>query len=195
MTAKIVRNLVGATMGALLLAGSLMASPAAAGSVDAVAVNTSTWDFQKEASNLLGEVRTLSGELRNDADRLESFRLSNLSWQTHGDQLTRVKEHINAMGDRLERLQEIRHVTAPWQQQAINQIVPVAVEIASRTQAAFEHLNENQSYLFAPTYTDHLTTIAEQARTLNDSASGFVEYGDTQERLDQLQEQLEIRPS
>jgi hypothetical protein len=194
MRAKVVRNVVGTTMGALLLAGSLMAAPPAS-SPDCVAVDASAWDFQREASNLLGEVRALSGELRKDAEQLESFKLSNLSWQTHGDQLNRVKEQINAMGDRLERLQEIRHVTAPWQQQAIDRMVPVAAELASRTQVAIEHLNENRGYLFAPTYTDHLTTIAEQARTLNDSARGFVEYGETQEKLDQLREELEIRAS
>jgi hypothetical protein len=194
MTTKVVRNVVCTTMGALLLAGSLMASPPA-GSQDRPTVNASTWDFQKEASDLLGEVGVLSGELRKNADQLESFKLSNLSWQTHGHQLTRVKEHINAMGDRLERLQEIRHVPALWQQQAIDRMVPVATELASPTQAAIEHLNENRGYLFAPTYTDHLTAIAEQARTLNDSARGFVEYGKTQGKLDQLRDRLEIRAS
>jgi hypothetical protein len=194
MRANVVRNVVGTTMGALLLAGSLMASPPAS-SPDYATVDASAWNFQKEASHLLAEVRVFSGELRKDGDQLESFRLSNLSWQTHGDQLTRAKGHINAMGERLERLQEIRHVTAPWQQQAIDRMVPVAAEIASRTQAAIEHLNENRGYLFALTYTDHLTTIAEQARRLDDSARAFVEYGNTQEKLDQLQEDLEIRAS
>jgi hypothetical protein len=192
--AKVLRRVVGTTIGVLLLAGSLMAS-APAGSPDRIAVDASTWDFQREASNLLGDVRMLSGELRKDADRLESFKRSNVSSLAHGDQLARVKEHINAMGDRLERLQEIRHVTAPWQQQAIDRMLPAAVEVASRTQAAIEHLNENGNYLFAPTYRDHLSTIAEQARTLDASARNFVEYGDTQERLDQLQQELEIRPS
>ena len=86
-------------------------------------------------------------------------------------------------------------MTSPWQQQAIDRIVPVAVEVASRTQAAIEHLNENQSYLFAPTYTDHLSTIAEQAGTLNDSANSFAEYGKAQDKLDQLRDKLEIRAS
>src|SRR5438105_237357 len=185
MRTKVVRNVVRTTIGVLLLAGSLMASPPAS-LPDRAAVDATAWNFQKETSDLLGEVRVLSGELRRDADRLESFTRSNLSWQTHGDQLTRVKEHINQMGVRLERLQEIRHVTTPVQQQAIDRLVPVAAELASRTQAAIEHLNENRSYLFAPTYTDHLSTIAEQAVTLNDTARGFEEYGKTQEKLDQL---------
>ena len=49
-----------------------------------------------------------------------------------------------------------------------------------------------------PPNTDHLSTIAEQAGTLNESANTFVEYGKTQEKLDQLdqlRDKLEIRAS
>ena len=194
MSANVIRKVVYAAVSVVLLTGSLMAS-SPKNPPDTVAVQATAWDFQKEASDLLGETRLLSIKLRVDADQLESYTRSKLSWQSHGDQLTRVKEHINEMDGWLERLQEIRHVASPWQQQAIDRIVPVAVEIASRTQAAIEHLNDNRDYLFAPTYTDHLSTIAERAGTLNDSAKTFVEYGKTQEKLDQLGEKLEIRAS
>jgi hypothetical protein len=194
MTVNVTRKVVYAAMTVVLLAGSLMASPPK-NPPDTVEVQATAWNFQKEASDLLEETRLLSGRLSVDADQLESYTRSKLSWQSHGDQLTRVKEHINQMGGRLERLQQIRHVTSPWQQQAVDRMVPVAVEIASRTQAAIEHLNDNRDHLFAPTYTDHLSTIAEQAATLNDSANTFVEYGKTQEKLDQLREKLEIRAS
>jgi hypothetical protein len=194
MTVSISRKVVYAAMSVVLLTGSLMASSPKS-PPDTVAVQATAWNFQKEASDLLEETRLLSSKLRVDADQLESYTGSKLSWQSHGDQLTLVKDHINQMGGRLERLQEIRHVASPWQQQAIDRMVPVAVELATRTQAAIEHLNENQSYLFAPTYTGHLSTIAEQAGTLNESANTFVEYGKIQEKLDQLREKLEIRAS
>jgi signal transduction histidine kinase len=194
MTAKLIRKAVYTALGVFLLAGSLMASPSQRPPGSA-AVSATVWDFQKEASDLLGEIRDVSGRLRRDADRLESFTRSKLNWQSHGDQLTLVKDHINQMGGRLERLQQIRHVTSPWQQQAIDRIMPIAVELASRTQAAIEHLNENRSYLFAPTYTDHLGTIAEQASTLNDAANDFLEYGKAQDKLEQLRQKLEIGAS
>ena len=136
-----------------------------------------------------------SGKLRLDAEKLESFPRSKLSWESHANQLSLVREHVNQIGDRLKRIQEIRHVTSPWQQQAIDRIVPVAAELASRTQAAIEHLNENKSYLFAPTYTDHLSTIAQQAGELKDSVNTFVEYGNTRQKLEQLQQKLEIAQS
>ena len=145
---------------------------------------------------MLGEVRGFSSRLSQGFyDRLESYTRSNVSSPTHGEQLAQVKEHVNQIGDRLERLQEIQHVTSPWQQQAISRITPVAVELASRTQAAIEHLNGDGNYLFSPIYTDHLSTIAEHADTIQDSVSTYVEYGETQQKLGELERQLEIRSS
>jgi hypothetical protein len=194
MTANVIRKVVHTTVGFFLLTGSLMALPAAR-PPDAIAGSARAWDFQSEAADLLQEVRGFSSRLSKDADQLESYTRSNVGRPAHGEQLALVKEHVNLIGERLERLQEIQHVTSPWQQQAIGRITPVAVELASRTQAAIEHLNGDGKYLFSPIYADHLSTIAEHADTLQDSVSMYVEYGETQQKLDELKQQLEIRSS
>src|SRR5437773_9572065 len=194
MGVNVMRKVVYTATAALLLAGSVFAASPARQPI-ALNADALTWDFQKEASGSLGDVQVLSGKLRLDAEKLESFPRSKLSWESHANQLSLVREHVNQIGDRLKRIQEIRHVTSPWQQQAIDRIVPMAVELASRAQAAMEHLNENKSYLFAPTYTDHLSTIAQQAGELTDSVNTFVEYGNTRQKLEQLQQKLEIAQS
>lgn len=63
-----------------------------------------------------------------------------------------VRTCVNAIGKRITRLQEIKHVAAPWQQQTIDSILPIAVDLAGRIQAAIERLNENQNYLWADVY-------------------------------------------
>src|SRR5438034_1370569 len=189
MRVKLIRKIGYTVIAAVLLAGSVFAaSPAqqpTARCPDAV-----TWDFQKEASGLLGEVQALSGKLRLDAEKLESFPRSKLSWESHANQLNLVREHVNQIGDRLERLQEIRHVTSPWQQQAIDRIVPVAVDLATGTKAAIGHLNENRGHLLAPAYAGHLTTISDQAGEMKESVNTFLELAETQQKLEQLQEKI-----
>jgi hypothetical protein len=69
-------------------------------------------------------------------------------------------------------------------------VVPIAAEVASHTQAAIEHLNENKGYLFAPAYKDHLDAIASGAEEMKASVDNFLEYTSTQQRLEQLQEKL-----
>jgi len=188
---KVLRSITYLPMAALLAAGTLFAS-APADEPTPVMAETAGWDFQKEASDLLRETRSLAVRLHRDADTLESLARSNqVSWQTHANYLTLAKEHINSMGKQLERLRDIQHVASPWQQQAIDRIYPVALELANRTEAAIGHLNENRSWLFNPDYGSHLATIAERAEEMKTSVADFLELGETQEELARLQRKLE----
>ncbi len=157
-----------------------------------VTAECETWNFEAEASGLLKQIGTLSRKLHNDAGTLESFkRQPTLSWQSHAAQLNRTREHINSIGERLDRLQAIQSITAPWQQRAIREIVPVAATLAAHTESAIQHLNDNRSYLFAPVYAEHLTAIAERSGELKDSVDAFLEFGNTSEKYDRLQQKLE----
>ncbi len=191
MRKNIIRKAVTVTLGALMLTGSLAASTPPRATSDPASV-ASDWNFHEEASGLLKEVRALAYSLDRNADTLASVsRNAQLSWQTHASYLNQVKQDINKMGEHLDRLQTVKHVTAPWQQQAITRMVPVAVELASRTNAAIAHLNENRSNLFANVeYRDHLTTIAERSDDIKKSAAKFVDLGETMQRLNQIQEEL-----
>ncbi len=165
-----------------LLALALM--PASA----AVSLNT-----EAEASGLLKEVQSLSRQLKNDAGTLESYKWqTTLGWQTHAHQLTQTREHINAIGKRLDRLQAIRSATAPWQQRAIDGIVPVAANVAAHTQSAIEHLNGNRTYVYAPVYADHLTSIWARSGELKESVDMFLEFGETADKVDLLQQKLDL---
>jgi chromosome segregation ATPase len=150
------------------------------------------WSVEAEANNLLKEIKSLSGKLKNDANTLESYKWQTLlHWQTHAQQISRVREHINSIGDRLDRLQAIKSELAPWQQRAIEQIVPVAANVAAHTEAAIQHLNQNRAYLFAPVYAEHLTAIADRSSELKESADLFLEFGDTSDKLDRTQKKLD----
>jgi len=107
MSMNTIRNVSRTAIAALLLTGSVFAAAPASQS-SAITIEAPAWDFQKEASDALREVQVLSGKLRLDAEKLESFPRSKLSWESHANQLNLVRGHINQIGERLERLQEIR---------------------------------------------------------------------------------------
>jgi hypothetical protein len=175
---------------ALIISGSsLLAGPPASAVGPPVVQSETSSPSSAEASRLLKEVRTIAYNLERDAATLESYTFSRLDWRTHGYQLNLAKQHVNAIGDRLKSLQAIRSTAAPWQQQAIESIVPVATQLAARTEAAINHLNENRGHLFAPEYTDHLSTIAEHSDQLKQSVNVFLEMANTQEKLDSLREE------
>ena len=192
MRLNVFRKITYIAIATLVLAGSLSASNS--GALPALTLpkgETNCWDFKAEASDLLREIQARSGELKADAGTLKTFTWgSQLSWQTHASQLRLIRDHINMMGDRLERLQAISHVAAPWQQQAISRIVPIGVDLASHTEAAFKHLNENRGYLFSPAYTGHLAAISDRADDMKDWVDTFLDLPRIQQELDRLQSKI-----
>jgi hypothetical protein len=142
--------------------------------------------YQAEASKLLKEVQFRAGQLTRDAGTLGTYTRSTNSRASHGNQLTLVKDHINAIGVSLEMLQAIREDAAPWQQQAIDAIVPDAVEVAAHTEAAILHLNESVKPLWYADYTNHLRAISDHSDRVKDAVDLHLEMASTQDKLDRL---------
>jgi len=172
------------TAGAIAM-GSLWAAPRES----APRVATDDWDFQAEASRLLREVQATATVLTRDAAMLQSYTRGGISWESHANQVSLVKDHINTMGKHLDRLQAIRHVTTPWQQQAIASVVPAAVILAAHTEAAIEHLNDRDKPLWDREYENHLRGISGRSGQVKETVDLHLEMADTQDRLDQLREQ------
>jgi phage-related tail protein len=145
---------------------------------------------QKEVSQLLGQSKAAAAELERDALVLESFTRGNLSWQSHGEQLRLVKEHINSMGKDVQRLRELRPAAAPWQRQAIDQIIPLMTEIASLTESAIEHLNADPDKLHTAEYTEYLKEKAELATELSALISDTVKYDRAKAKVAELEKSL-----
>jgi hypothetical protein len=144
------------------------------------------WSFPSEASQLLKEIRSAAHRLTVNTSNLRSFGPGGVSWEGHAGELTRVREHVNGVGERIQRLQAIRHAAAPWQQEAIDSVMPLAVTLASRTEAAIQYLNDNRTYLWSEMYQDHLKTLASKAGQLKNSVALHLELAETQDKLEAL---------
>ena len=180
------RMIVALAAVALLGTGSVFASPPAP-SPESPAY------LSERASTLLAQIQAEAVGLRSNADTLGTFASnSHYSWQSHGYYLHGVKRHINAVGERTAELQRIRHAVLPWQQQAITEVTSQAAQVAASTQAAILFLNENQRWLFAPEYRDHLTTIEDRSRDMKQTVAKFLDYEKAQQKFQQLQSELEL---
>lgn len=149
--------------------------------------------FSGRASSLLAEIRSETMGLTSNADTLGTFARTAqpYSWQSHANYLERVKARINAVGERVAELQQIRYAVLPWQQQAITEVASHAAQVAASTQAAIVHLRENRERLFVSEYRDHLTTIADRSGDLHQTVGKFLDYEKAQQRFQQLQNELE----
>ena len=177
-------------VGTLLLITPLWASGprAEAGTENVTAYN---WAYAEEASELLQEIRGLSVQLAEDSDFLEHHANRNqLNWRSHAERLNHIRGDINAMGEHLQRLQEIHSMIAPWQQKAVDRILPRAKELAAHTEAAIAQLNDNRSTTWTPSYVDPVSAMAEHAEAIRKDVKMFLEYGKTSDQLKGLEGQI-----
>ena len=145
-----------------------------------------------EVTQLLEDIKVQAADLQRDSDELESFSRSNVSWESHAAELEAIKERINKIGQTIQKLQNMRGSASPWQQEAIDRIIPVAQKLASNTTAAIEHLNQSPKRLQDPQYKKYLTSNAEAARQLSNMVRDFVDYGKTRNTLERLEKRLEV---
>jgi hypothetical protein len=171
---------------ALFATGSAFATPATIPAAEST-------NLSGKASTLLAEIQEQGAGLTLHAETLGTFAWNpQFSWQSHAFYLDGVKGHINAVGERITELQQIRHAALPWQQQAIDEVTAHAAQVAASTQAAIVHLGENQNRLFVPEYRDHLTTIASSSGDMKETVDKFLDYERTQQKFQRLQNELEL---
>jgi hypothetical protein len=172
---------------ALLGTGSVFASP------PTPSPESSPY-FSGRASALLAEIQKETAALALHAETLGTFAWNpQYNWQSHAFHLDRVKGHINAVGDRIAELQQLRYAVLPWQQQAITEVTSHAAQVAASTQAAIVHLRENRNRLYVSDYRDHLTTIADRSGNMKQTVDKFLDYEEAEQRLNQLKGELEIK--
>ena len=145
-----------------------------------------------EVTKLLAQARDQAAVLSRDADEMEALTRTQASWETHADVLHRIKEDVNNMAPIVKKLEQERNSASPWQQQAIDRMLPLLRELATNTTAAINHLNQNKTRPATPDYAEYLRENADTARQLADSISNFVQYGQTRARMEQLEQKLEI---
>jgi hypothetical protein len=178
-------------VGTLFLMTPLFASSSKA-ETKADRTTTYNWAYAEEASGLLEEVRNLSARAAEGTDHLNlASRRNSLDWRSHSRHLTDITTHINAMGEKLDRLQEIHGMIAPWQQRAVERVMPNAVALAGHTEEAIAYLNEYQSRLWAPPYRDRVSAMSEQVREIRSTITAFLDYAKTSDRLKALELEIE----
>ena len=179
--------------GLLFLITGVASGSAQQTTVEPSAAEEATESKSERASALLSKIQREAALLRRHADTLESLaRDIRISWQSHAYQLDRVKEHINVVGEHTAELQAIHQDVVPWQQQAINEVTSHAVEVATSTEAAINHLQENRNRLFVSEYRYHLTAIANHSEDMKEAVDGFLDYEKSQRKLQGLEDKLEL---
>lgn len=154
-----------------------------------------TWDFKAEANNIFDKIQSDAQEAVDHADTLDTPGYGYLSWETEGAQLNDVREDINDIGVKLCRLEAIRRVVSPWQQQVIDGIKGTALLMATNAENAILFLNGHQKGLWVPTYRGDLDNLYQEAANLTHFVGNAVEYPGVSKEYQGLRRTLGTRTS
>ena len=146
----------------------------------------------EQVAKLLSDARTQAYQIRTDAETMVTYTMSNTSWQSHATAVDLMKQHVNAAGATLAKLDDAKKNASPWQATAIDRIRPLLKEIADNTQNAISYLNKNPNKLTTGEYKDYIEATADQAAQLSSLIGDFVSYGNTKNRMERLATKLEI---
>jgi hypothetical protein len=103
----------------------------------------------EQVSKLLSEAKTLAFQLKEDAATMESFTRMNVSWESHAVAINQMKDHINAMGRLVAKLNEVKNTASPRLKTAIDRIDPFLEELGGYTSAVIEHINQQPKHSLA----------------------------------------------
>ena len=171
-----------AWMGTALLAGFFVVPSG---------VNAADVPDSEQVSKLLSEAKTLAFQLKEDAATMESYTWMNVSLESHAVAINQIKDHVNALGRVVAKLNDAKSAASPWQKIAIDRINPFLDELGGYTSAVIDHLNGQPKHSMAE-YRDYLETNADYSADLAAMIANFVDYGKTKQKLQNLADKLEV---
>jgi hypothetical protein len=118
-------------------------------------------DLAKEtlAKKTLKRAQVSAATVADEADELRRVSNPMLSPYWHLDKLTALKDEVNRMGQDVRRLRAERESLAPWEQQAVDEVLPLLQATATDTASAIEYFNANRNLLWMETYRDYADRV------------------------------------
>jgi hypothetical protein len=159
----------GLILGGLVLApGASIAAALRMCPVEAPAPNTTNWNFQREASQVLHQVQKDAASASINADHLKTVATDQLiDWQVDAMYLSNIRDKIQDMDQSICRLAAIRRVTSPEQQHATRRAAVIIQELSVNADGAIRFMKQNRRTLWKPAYRTYTKNVYVEARQLD----------------------------
>jgi len=184
---KMYRTLAPVYITVLLLAIGLMLSPQMKASAPSITDS-------EEISALLSDAKAETIELREDAEKMQAYaRPPHLSSQSFSDKIEEIRQHLNRTAKLVAQMEQSRGLGAPWQQHAIDHIMPPLKEMADNIRSTIEYLNEHRGQENMRETSQYCKLNADLATELAAVVAEFSKYGETQGKLEELEKKIGAR--
>lgn len=167
-----------------VLAFAMMAAPfLAAQNPDSARIN-----------DLLQQAKEHAAQANLNAEKLDGYTRSRLSWQSHAAELNRMTENINELGKDVAALAAARDEGSPWQQEAIDDIDPLLRSMADHLGSMITHLADHQNQVHLQPYKDYAKANYELSDKLLRMIRDYVDYSQAKAKSAELEQKLQLAP-
>lgn len=143
-------------------------------------------------NELLQQAKEHAATANLNAEKLEGYTRSRLSWQTHATELNRMKENVNELGKDVADLTAARDEGSPWQQEAIDDIDPLLRNMADHLSSMIQHLNDNQAHIHMQPYIDYAKANYEYSDKMLRMIHDYVDYAQAKAKAAELEQKMQI---
>lgn len=146
----------------------------------------------KQISNLFSEIKQHASLAEDDAETLEAYTHSNVSWESHANRLSQVKEHVDDLLSDYNEAVRLREEGSPWQQEAIDRLRPVLKGMADHLTATLQHHNANPTQVKVKPYVDYVHGITQYTSKASALIHDLVDYGAARNTAESLERHLNL---
>lgn len=143
-------------------------------------------------SDLLQQAKEHAAQANLNAERLDSYTRSKVSWQSHSLELNRMKDNVNDLGKDVADLTAAREEGSPWQREAIDDIDPLLRSMADHLTSMITHLSNNQNQIHLQPYQEYAKANYEYSDRLLRMIRDYVDYAEAKARAADLEQKLQI---
>jgi hypothetical protein len=143
-------------------------------------------------SDLLKEAESHAVLAQQDAEELQAYSNSTISWKSHANRLNAIRDHANDLLKDFNQLRSMREEGSPWQQEAIDRVDPLLHEMADHLSNTIAHFTENKNRIQMPQFRAYVKANQELMSRTSKLITDFVEYGETRAKEIALEKTLEL---
>jgi len=135
-----------------------------------------------DARKTLREMDVLASLVEDEADQLVHVSQDpNLSSYSHLTRLDAMKDELNEMGRNLAVLEAERDTLPSWEQQAVDDTLPLLKDAAKNTDNAIDYFNANRSHLWTPEYRGFASKVYDDSSQIAKSLKGYLTHDNGRE--------------
>lgn len=149
----------------------------------------------EKINELFHNIRQHAMLAEQDAELLESYTRSSVSWETHARRIEAMRSQVKELAEDYNQASSLRSEGSPWQQDAIDHLQPLLQGMADHIKATIDHLRENPSKIRMQPWIDYVHANRDYAAKATELIRDYVTYGEAKATADDLEKKLQVPES